>query len=188
MSLDAEKQALRTVAERRRDEAFSPSAAFEVAKQLPLERMSRGAIVAGTVAMRSELDPLPSLERLASSRGVALALPRTPTRGLPLVFHSWAIGAPLEPGTFGVREPFATAPIVEPNVLLVPLLAFDLHGARLGYGGGFYDRTLAQLRSRGSVLAIGLAFEAQRIDSVPTGPHDERLDAVVTEAGVRWFR
>ena len=140
------------------------------------------AVVAGYVAMREELDPLPALRGLVG-RAVT-ALPVVVGRDRALTFRRWRPGEPLEPGLFGTRQPGAAHEEVEPDILLVPLLGFDQACARLGYGAGHYDRTLAGLRARKRVLAIGLAFEAQALDAIPTDAHDQPLDFVVTEARV----
>jgi 5-formyltetrahydrofolate cyclo-ligase len=104
-------------------------------------------------------------------------------QGQPLVFRSWKPGDTTSAAVWGIGEPLGSAPVVEPDVLLVPLLAFDADGYRLGYGGGFYDRTLARLRGMKSVVAIGLAFDEQQVDSVPHTGRDERLDWVLTPRG-----
>lgn len=143
--------------------------------------------VAAFVALDEEIDTRPLLAALAAS-GAEIVLPRQYGRGLPLRFHRWSTADVLAPGPFGVREPLATAPLIDPVLLAVPLLAFDERGGRLGYGGGFYDRTLSGLRERApDVLAIGFAFELQRVLEVPMEEGDERLDGVVTEAGPRMF-
>ncbi len=135
-------------------------------------------LVAGFWPLPGEIDIRPLLRAL-HGRGHALALPRTPPRGAPLSFHLWSPGEALLPGRFGTAHPAGAAVI--PAVLLVPLLAFDGAGRRLGYGGGYYDRTLAALPG---ALAIGCAYAAQQVDCVPAGPHDIPLAAVVTERGV----
>jgi 5-formyltetrahydrofolate cyclo-ligase len=139
-------------------------------------------IVAGYHPMRSEIDPLPALRALAGL-GRLTALPVVEGRGRPLRFRAWSPGDPTEPGPMGTRVP-AGGDWVEPDLILVPLLAFDAGCYRLGYGGGFYDRTLADLRARRPVRAIGLAYAAQEMAEVPHGPDDQRLDAVATEAGL----
>ena len=93
-------------------------------------------------------------------------------KGLPLVFRAWKPGDTLTAGVWGIQEPLPSSPAVDPDVLLVPLLAFDTRGYRLGYGGGFYDRTLAGFRTRKRVVAVGVAFDEQRIDAVPTPTYD----------------
>ena len=139
------------------------------------------AIVAGFWPIQSEIDIRPLLSAL-HERGHSIALPVTGRRGEPLVFRGWKPGEPLQPGRFGTSHP--TGPAITAEVLLIPLLGFDSAGNRLGYGGGFYDRTLPLLPR---ALRIGCAFAAQELDSVPTGPYDQRLHAVVTETGLRHF-
>jgi 5-formyltetrahydrofolate cyclo-ligase len=139
---------------------------------------SPGVIVAGFLPIGDEIDVTPLLCQL-HERGNPIVLPVTPKRGLPLTFRLWTPGAPLISEAFGTRRP--TGPERQPDFLLVPLLAFDRFGHRLGYGGGFYDRTLADLPGR---FRLGCAFAAQQIDMVPTGPHDLPLDAVATEEGI----
>jgi 5-formyltetrahydrofolate cyclo-ligase len=145
----------------------------------------RPLMVAGYWPIRSEISPLP-LMRVLAEQGVATCLPATPRPGTALIFHQWQVGDPLIDGLYGTSEPADTAPVVIPTVILAPLLAFDLACYRLGYGGGFYDRSLAEIRAiKGqSVIAIGLAYAGQQIDTVPTGPHDAALDGVLTETGL----
>jgi len=139
--------------------------------------------VCGFWPLRDEVDVRPALEALAA-RGRACALPVVRGRGLPLLFRRWAPGDRLVPrGPFGIAEPGEDAPEVAPRVLLVPLLAFDRRGGRLGYGAGFYDRTLARLRAAGPVLAVGVAMSWQEVASVPCDGLDQRMDRIVTEAG-----
>ena len=106
-------------------------------------------------------------------------------KGEPLLFRRWRIGDPLIARTWGILEPDESAAVVEPDVLLLPLLAFDAEGWRLGYGGGFYDRTLTRLRRRKPIVAIALAFASQEVDAVPHSAYDERLDWVLTPEGLR---
>jgi 5-formyltetrahydrofolate cyclo-ligase len=143
-----------------------------------------GATISAYAAIGSELDAFPLLERLARD-GYRLCLPVITPLGNPLVFRAWAPGVPLVPRKWGIREPADTAPAVEPDVLLVPLLAFDDDGHRLGYGGGYYDRTLRRLRDMKPVIAIGLAYDTQEIGEVPVEAHDQRLDFVLTPIGAR---
>jgi 5-formyltetrahydrofolate cyclo-ligase len=142
-----------------------------------------GAIVAGFMPMKSEISPLPLLRALVGA-GARLALPVVAGQGKPLVMRAWAFGAPLIAGVWGIREPEPAAPAVAPDILIVPLLAFDRAGHRVGYGAGYYDRTIAALRAEQPVLAIGLAFAAQEIAVVPATPHDAPLDLVLTEREV----
>jgi 5-formyltetrahydrofolate cyclo-ligase len=145
-----------------------------------------GAIVSAYVAIGDEADPAPLLAMLRE-RGYGIALPRVVGRGKALDFHLYEAGAKLVPGGFGLSEPNRDWPKVEPDVLAVPLLAFDRHGYRIGYGAGFYDRTLARLRASKRVLAAGYAFAAQEFPDIPHDENDARLDWVVTETGARRF-
>jgi 5-formyltetrahydrofolate cyclo-ligase len=161
--------------------AATPLASLTLAARLPAARLAVG-VVAAYMPLGDEMNPLP-LARRAISLGARIALPRTarPLRSGPLSFHLWEDGDPLEAAALGVLEPLADAPSAVPDVVLVPLLGFDRQGGRIGYGAGCYDRTLAALRAKGSVYAIGLAFSAQEVDATPQDPHDQPLDAVLTE-------
>jgi 5-formyltetrahydrofolate cyclo-ligase len=141
-----------------------------------------GKVLSGYIPMRTEIDPLPAM---AGHRG-PVCVPVIAGRGLPLRFREWRPDAEMEDGPFGAQVP-RMGEWLEPQVLIVPLLAFDAQGYRLGYGGGFYDRTLEGLRARGQVTAIGYAFAAQEVEEVPREATDQRLDLIVTEAGVRAF-
>ena len=140
----------------------------------------QNAVVAAYAAFGGEIDPLPLLDALAA-KGVKLALPVVEAKAAPLVFRAWEPGAPLVPHRFGMAEPSRDAPTLVPDIVVVPLLAFDRQGYRLGYGGGYYDRTLAALRKRGRVLAVGVGFALQETASVPRASHDMPLDWIVTE-------
>lgn len=142
----------------------------------------RGRALSGYMPMRTEIDPLPAM---AAHQGL-VGVPVIIGQGLPLRFREWSPGARMVEGAFKALIPEDGA-WVEPEVLIVPMLAFDARGYRLGYGGGFYDRTLEGLRARGPVLAVGFAFAAQEVAEVPTEPTDQRLDAIVTEKGVTVF-
>lgn len=143
-----------------------------------------GVAVSGFWPMGEEIDIRPLMIELHDG-GALCCLPATGPRGLPLTFRRWRPGDALVSGTFGTREPAQEAETLKPEILIVPLLAFDRDGWRLGYGGGYYDRTLAALRASGRTTAVGVAFAAQEIASVPHGPRDEPLDWIVTEAGAR---
>ncbi len=132
--------------------------------------------------MRTEIDPLAAM---AVHQGV-VGVPVIVGPAMPLRFREWGPGGAMVAGQFGALIP-AEGAWVEPQVVIVPLLAFDARGYRLGYGGGFYDRTLAGLRAKAGVLAVGFAFAAQEVAEVPIDGFDQRLDAVVTEQGVRLF-
>lgn len=142
-----------------------------------------GAVVAGYWPMGEEIDPRPLMLALAG-RGHALALPVAGRRGTALGFRRFRFGDALARGPFGTRHPSPLAEEVAPSVLLVPLVAFDASGGRVGHGAGYYDRTIAALAARGPVLAIGIAYAAQCQPRVPMGPLDVPLDAVATEDGV----
>ena len=133
--------------------------------------------------MKSEISPIPLLHKLAA-RGAQLALPVVAGKGKPLIMRAWGLGEPLVAGVWGIREPGPEAPEVEPDILIVPLLAFDRHGHRIGYGAGYYDLTIAKLRAKKPVVAAGIALAAQEIAAVPTTPSDVRLDLVLTEREV----
>jgi 5-formyltetrahydrofolate cyclo-ligase len=146
----------------------------------------RGAAPQGCVSafasMPDELNVWPLLRRLHGA-GVPLALPVVEGKGRPLVFRAWVPGDAMNKGVWDIPEPKPDKAVVEPDILLVPLLAFDGRGGRLGYGGGFYDRTLAGLRARQPVIAVGLAYDEQRVDAVPHLDYDQRLDWVLTPSG-----
>jgi 5-formyltetrahydrofolate cyclo-ligase len=141
---------------------------------------SAGVIVSGFMPLNSEISPLPLMQSLVK-QGAALALPRIVGRGQPLSMRAWQFGCPLERGQWGIREPKPDAPEVDPDILLVPLLAFDRAGYRIGYGAGYYDMTIARLRGLKTVMAVGIAFAAQEVPQVPRTERDERLDLVLTE-------
>lgn len=149
---------------------------------LGFARVPPDATIAGFLAYRTEIDVVPLMARLFSE-GAITALPVVTGKGQPLLFRQWQPGEPLEEAHFGIHVPPASAPEVEPDVLLVPMLAFDRRGYRLGYGGGFYDRTLEKLRTKKAVIAIGVAFADQQVDEVLRGPHDQPLDWILTERG-----
>jgi 5-formyltetrahydrofolate cyclo-ligase len=119
--------------------------------------------------------------------GTPLALPRIAAKHCALSFRAWREGDELVDNHHGIAEPRADTRIVAPDIVLVPLLAFDAQGHRLGYGGGYYDRTLEALRSSGKVLAIGIAYAGQEVKLLPREAHDHALDLIVTENGTRRF-
>jgi 5-formyltetrahydrofolate cyclo-ligase len=183
--LRAAKVVAREEAQARRARAQAqgtgPALAAHVLREAP---PPAGAVVAGFWPMGHEIDVRPLMRALAS-RGHALCLPRTPKRGLPLDFRAFAFGDAMAKGPFGTLQPAEEAPRAVPGWVIVPLLAFDRAGHRLGYGGGYYDRTLASLPGVGT---LGVAFACQEMDQVPSGPFDAPLDAVATEVGVMRFR
>ena len=162
--------------------ARKAAAATIAARKFPLT-VAPKTIVSGFMPLKSEINPLPLLQKLAEA-GARLALPAIAGRGKPLIMRGWEFGAPLDRGQWGIREPKLDAPEVEPDILLVPLLAFDRAGYRLGYGAGYYDLTIHRLRALKPVVAVGIAFAAQEVPKIPTTPRDERLDLVLTEREV----
>jgi 5-formyltetrahydrofolate cyclo-ligase len=143
-----------------------------------------GAVVSAYVAIGDEADPAPLIQRLRA-KGHPIALPRVVRKGEKLAFHLREPGTALVPGVFGLSQPGKDWPEAIPDVLVVPLLAFDSKGLRLGYGAGFYDRTLAALRASRKILAVGYGLSAQEVPDVPHHSGDEPLDWIVTEAGAR---
>lgn len=141
----------------------------------------RGVPLAGYAQMRTEIDPTAAMEE-ASAHG-PVALPVIIAEAQPLKFRAWTPGCTMIAGTFGARIPERGDWII-PEILIVPLLAFSRRGGRLGYGGGFYDRTLEQLRAVKPTLAIGFAYAAQEMDDLPLEPTDQPLDLIVTERGI----
>ena len=185
--LDAAKSNCRKQSLRRRSELADaePDAATilaDRAKQLVC-RFGCG-IYAGYFPIRCELSPIFLMKRLFDI-GCDIALPVTPAQGEPLTFHHWRVNGPLDDGPYGTKQPPSKNKICTPDVILVPMLAFDSDGWRLGYGGGFYDRTLAALRSKGlQISVIGVAYEGQELDKVPVGPYDMPLNAVLFPGGL----
>jgi 5-formyltetrahydrofolate cyclo-ligase len=182
----SQKAELRVAAQTRRDglpaEERKAAAEMIVARAFPVA-ITRGTIVSGFMPLKSEINPLPLMQKLHEA-GARLVLPAIAGRDKPLIMRTWDFGAPLDRGQWGIREPKPDAPEVEPDILLVPLLAFDRAGYRIGYGAGYYDMTIHWLRGRKAVTAVGIAFAAQEVPQIPTTPHDERLDLVLTEGEV----
>ena len=169
------------------DEEQRASAARKIAARgLPIS-IARGTIVSGYMPIKSEIDPTPLLRKLAA-KGARLALPAVMARGKSLAFRAWLPDDRLLMGPLGILEPSPAATEIVPDIMLVPLAAFDCQGHRIGYGAGHYDFTLAHLRKVKAVTAIGLAFAVQEIEAVPALSHDERLDYVLTETKVFDFR
>jgi 5-formyltetrahydrofolate cyclo-ligase len=184
--IQTDKEPLRREAIARRDalppDARQAAAEAIAARKFPLA-IATGTIVSGFMPLKSEINPLPLMRKLAG-QGARLALPVVAGRGKPLIMRAWVFGEPLVAGVWGIREPKPEAAVVDPDILLVPLLAFDRAGHRIGYGAGYYDLTLAQLRARKPVIAVGLAFAAQEVPAVPATSRDARLDLVLTERDV----
>jgi 5-formyltetrahydrofolate cyclo-ligase len=190
MSSSPSKNDLRTAALARRDalsaEHCAAAAQAIAARGLPVA-IKRGAVVAGYSPIRSEIDPVPLMRTLAA-QGVRLALPAVMARGKSLAFRAWSPDDKLTLGPLGILEPSPAAAEIIPDIVLVPLAAFDRSGHRIGYGAGHYDFTLAHLRKAKGIAAIGLAFAAQQIPVVPAAAHDVRLDLVLTEDETIDFR
>lgn len=185
MGLAEDKAALRRQMLLLREElaARDPDAGEAIAERFPMKLLERyGPVVSGYWPIGSEVDPRPLMLRL-HREGAQLCLPRMGDDGLGMSFHAWTPGDPLEARQFGLSEPVAAAPLLRPTLLLVPLLAFDLEGHRLGYGKGHFDRAIAALRAHGRAFACALGFARQQLDAVPNGNHDQPLDWAMTEAG-----
>ena len=183
LRLDEEKRRLRPQAKQQR--SCAATAAGDAAVKVATRALKEISVPAGHPVsvywpMGDELDPRPLMAAL-DALGHVIGLPVVVRPGAPLLFRRWRPGDDLAPAGFGLREPAASQDQVIPQVLFVPLLAFDREGYRLGYGGGYYDRSLAELRTGNTVLAIGLAYVGQEIARVPRGPEDQRLDRIVTE-------
>lgn len=178
------KPATRTAAHAHRATLFRADFADAIAPFAADLELAPAAAVAGYFPLRDEADPRGLMAALAA-RGHPLALPCV-VPGAPLVFRAWTMGDTLHanPRAYGIAEPLASVPIVVPALVLVPLLAFDAAGTRLGYGGGYYDRTLAALTG---ARAIGIAYAGQEVPALPRAAHDHPLEAVITENGVRRF-
>jgi len=188
--ISTQKHTLRAMAAATRKAASSedPEASVKLAEQVSVIQALLGdapQLVAGYWPIRTEIDPRPLMQALQTS-GHSLCLPSTPQEGLPLKFHHWS-GNPddLEDGPYGTKQPNADLPDVRPDFILAPLLAFDKACWRLGYGGGFYDRTLAALEFIShKVRIIGLAYAQQQVEIVPTGIYDRQLDGIFTQDGL----
>jgi 5-formyltetrahydrofolate cyclo-ligase len=162
------------------------AAATIAARPLPIP-VRPGAIVSGFSPLKSEINPVPLMRAFAAA-GARLALPVVAGRGKPLIMRAWNFGEPLASGVWGIREPPESAPEVFPDILIVPMLAFDRTGHRIGYGAGYYDMTIARLRGMKPVIALGIAYAAQEIAEIPTTPRDAALDLVLTEREMIDFR
>jgi 5-formyltetrahydrofolate cyclo-ligase len=183
--LAAAKRRCRTAASEARARAHAAAGATAGVKlaEVGLDFLGmEPAVVSGFMPFADEIDVMPLMARLAGENWCT-ALPVVVGRDRPLVFRAWAPGEPTVAGAWSIPVPPDSAPEVEPDVLLVPMLAFDGAGYRLGYGGGFYDRSLAALRAVRPVVAVGVAFAGQELAQVPRGPHDEPLDWILTENG-----
>jgi 5-formyltetrahydrofolate cyclo-ligase len=184
-SHDIKSQARKAAAKQRKQahEQMEETAPLLLAAQkFPVVPSPHCKVVSAFFPYKSEIDTRPLLGRPAGE-GWTTCLPIVIALGAPLVFRRWLPGEPTVPGVWDIPRPPDLAQLIEPDVLLVPMMAFDSKGYRLGYGGGFYDRTLEQLRAKKPIVAIGVAYAAQEVDSVPHDRHDQALDYVLTEKG-----
>lgn len=187
MTIAAQKEDIRKQALERRAALkegvpeLSRSLARNFVTHVPIPR---GAVVSAYFAIGDEADPAPLIEMLRA-RGHKIVLPRVAGRGKPLNFHLYEEGATLVPGGFGLSEPARDWPLLDPDVLAVPLLGFDAQGYRVGYGAGFYDRTLQRLRASRNIVAASYCFSTQQFEAVPHDENDQRLDWLVTEKDAR---
>ena len=184
----AAKSDMRAAALERRKSAFDTHG-IEASRRLAAQGLDflsikPGAIVSGFAAIRDELNPAPLLTWL-DAEGFQLALPVMKGKAQPLIMRAWTPGDVLEPAAWGIAEPTDDKPEIHPDVVLVPLLAFDASGFRIGYGGGFYDRTLQALRAKKPIVAVGIAYDELEVDAVPHDSYDQRLNWVLTPSGPR---
>ena len=190
MCLEKQKTVLRVAAQAKRcrtKQEIGENSAIQIATHLVTGFGNQsGRVVSGYLAIGSEIDVLPAICKLEACNLNAV-LPVVVREGEPLIFRRWARDVKLEAGPLRTRHPAKSSPEMMPDLLIIPLLAFDAEGYRIGWGGGFYDRTLFKLREEKSVIAIGAAFSSQQVDKIPRGDHDARLDCVVTETGLTHF-
>lgn len=184
MSLDQEKSAARKAAFARRKEAHAHAAPGQAGVLSQVLAGYRGAPVAGYMPINTEISPIAAMEEASAHSPVAV--PVITAKAQPLKFAAWDPETVMVSGAFGAAIPEQPEFLI-PEIIVLPLVAFDNAGNRLGYGGGFYDRTLELLRANGPVLAIGFAFDAQRADHLPLEPTDQPLDMIVTERDVFSF-
>jgi 5-formyltetrahydrofolate cyclo-ligase len=181
--IDEEKAIIRRDAMTRRNalpaDLRAQAAEMIAARPFPVA-VAPGSVVSGFMPLKSEINPLPLMRKLADA-GARLALPVVDRRGKPLIMRAFAFGDALDAGQWGIREPKPEAPEVAPDIMLVPLLAFDRAGRRIGYGAGYYDMTIAKFRATKPVVTVGIAYAAQEIADVPVTERDARLDLVLTE-------
>lgn len=183
--LQARKDAARKAAFARRKVAFETAHPGQSSYLSEFLAGYRGVPVSGFMPIRTEINPLPAMAEAAAHGTVGV--PVIEAAGQPLKFAQWEPDAKMVSGPFGAQIP-ADATFFEPEIVIVPLVAFDGQGGRLGYGGGFYDRTLELLRSKRATLAVGFAFDAQEADGLPLEPTDQPLDLMITETGIRDFK
>ena len=185
MTIPEQKTRARKASKARRVAVHDAALGPELISQFPAAEF-RGASIGGFWPLSGEIDIRP-LMRACHDAGHKLALPCTPPVGNPLIFRTWSPEDKLKVGPYDTREPFADKAEATPTFVLMPLLAFSSDGKRLGYGGGFYDRTIAGLRARGDVFACGVAYAAQETNNIPTDQYDQKLDGILTEQYFRKF-
>lgn len=181
MSLAEIKVVARKAAFARRKPLFKAANAAQAGYLSEVLAGYRGVPVSGYMPIRTEIDPRAAMAEACAHGDVCVPVIEGAAR--PLVFARWTPETVMAQGAFGAAVP-AQIQLIEPEILIVPLLAFDRRGGRLGYGGGFYDRTLQQLRARRATLAIGFAFAGQQVEAIPLEETDQPLDMIVTERGV----
>ncbi|WP_147103461.1 5-formyltetrahydrofolate cyclo-ligase [Tateyamaria sp. syn59] len=181
MGLTEDKAAIRKAAFAARKAAFDLDAGGASGLLSSVLAGYRGVPVSGYMPIRSEIDPLPAMAEAAAHGPVGVPVIRA--AGQPLVFSIWTLDAEMAEGPFGAQVP-AVEDLMQPEIVIVPLVAFTRAGARLGYGGGFYDRTLEQLRAERATLAIGFAYGAQQVQDLPVEPTDQPLDMIVTDTEI----
>ena len=181
MAVSDEKAAIRKAAFAARKAAFDLDAGGASGLLSSVLAGYRGVPLSGYMPIRSEIDPLPAMAEAAAHGPVAVPVIRA--AGQPLVFSRWTPDAAMAEGPFGAQVP-AVEDLMQPEIVIVPLVAFTRAGARLGYGGGFYDRTLEGLRARRATLAIGFAYGAQEVPDLPVEPTDQSLDMIVTDSEI----
>ena len=186
-NIDEQKQKLRIIAKQQRAHAYAqnPNAGEAVCNHLVTSNIiAKGSKIAVYWPLGDELDPMPILNAF-HTLGHPMALPVMLGTAKPLIFRSWKPQDTLNEADFGTKEPQDKALAIEPDVILAPLLAFDRSGYRLGYGGGFYDRTLAALEAEGhSCISLGIAYDEQEVQHVPIGPYDRQLTGILTNSGL----
>jgi len=185
MDIKAQKTRARLQAKQRRAQADNALGAVQLLQHVPAF-IFKSCIIGGYWPLPGELDIRPLLQA-CHAQGHELALPCTPRKGHPLIFRQWSPSDNLKAGPYGTREPFPEKVEVIPNLVLVPLLAFTKYGERLGYGGGFYDRTLTKLKEASKVFACGIAYAAQEAATLPTDKFDQSLDGVLTDQYFKAF-
>lgn len=185
MDIKTQKNRARLQAKQKRAVAHNAYGGVALLEHFPAIKF-RGAHIGGYWPLSGELDIRPLLVACYEA-GHDLALPITPRKGYPLTYRRWKPAHNLKAGPYNTREPFPKQPEVTPSVILVPLLAFTQHGERLGYGGGFYDRTLAVLKAQHDVFACGIAYAAQEAATLPTDHNDHKLDGILTENYFKTF-